>query len=565
MKIKKFLAILVFLVVIIVSQSSFVSAKEKINKFYVDIEINPDSSINVKESIEYDFYKYSEHGIYREIPIKHKTKLGLNRNIRISDISVRDELGNKYNFTKEKTGRYLKIKIGDADKLITGVHTYEISYKVSGAFNFFDTHDELYWNATGNEWMVPIDSTKVMVHSPNIQKIRCFRGFTGSNETCDKSFLNDSYAEFADSGFLRTEGMTFVIGLKKGTVREPSSLEKIFWFLNWFLIDNFFTISLPIIVIFGFFLNWFVYGRDYKIKGPIIPRWEVPDNLAPAEAGIIFDGKFGSQDFAAMIIDLAVRGYISIEQLFDDYEFTYLKENSEIYKGSSLKEYEKYFLSVFFLGNKKTILSSKTNNFKKEYETLLDKIYKKVTPKYFARNPKKLDIKYATFGAWLMVFSLIPALLFNSLVALLGMLLGLSMMVGYGKLMVKRSRKGQKIKKELDGLKMYLVTAEKRTMEMLNAPEKNAEHFEQLLPYAVALGAVGRWSKQFEGLIQENPKWFNGGVGYFDSRAFGAAMQSFSNSTNNTINPQAPSGRSGFSSSGGFSGGGFGGGGGGSW
>ena len=35
---------------------------------------------------------------------------------------------------------------------ITGRHTYEIVYRVQGAMNGFADHDELFWNAIGDQW-----------------------------------------------------------------------------------------------------------------------------------------------------------------------------------------------------------------------------------------------------------------------------------------------------------------------------------------------------------------------------------------------------------------------------
>ena len=42
-----------------------------------------------------------------------------------------------------------------------GKHTYDITYRVKGALNGFADHDELYWNAIGQQWAVHIDSANV--------------------------------------------------------------------------------------------------------------------------------------------------------------------------------------------------------------------------------------------------------------------------------------------------------------------------------------------------------------------------------------------------------------------
>ncbi len=63
-------------------------------------------------------------------------------------------------------GGRTEIKIGDPDTTITGVHTYTIVYTVGAALNGFADHDELYWNAIGDEWDVPIDQASVLVVRP---------------------------------------------------------------------------------------------------------------------------------------------------------------------------------------------------------------------------------------------------------------------------------------------------------------------------------------------------------------------------------------------------------------
>ncbi len=543
-------------------------AKEHIARFSENITLNSDSSIDILETIKYDFSIQQKHGIFRTIPIKYKTDIGLNKSIKISNISIKDEIGNSYNFEKTKSGNYLKLKIGDAQKTITGIHTYEIKYTVLGAINFFDTHDELYWNVTGNEWNVPIDAVNVMVHSKGIEKNQCYKGTLNSTETCDKLFSNNTYAEFKQNNLNKFEGVTIAIALDKGVLHEMSFIDKVLWFLK----DNLFVIIFPLIIIFGLIVHWWRNGRDYKLNAPIVPQWEVPDNLRPAEIGIIIDENFDPQDLSSMIIDLAVRKYITIKQVKTgilffksaDYELTLLIGNSSIYNDNSLCKYEQDFLIAFFGNEKKVLVSSKKQKFSKEYKKIASGIYKNISKKYFVKNPEKIYSKYTLFGI-LFIISLhtLGMIIGNLILVIIGWIGGIFIIIGYGKLMIKRTVLGVKTKRQIEGLRLYLKTAEKRQIEFLNAPQKNAKHFEKLLPYAVALGVVKEWSEQFEDLIQNNPEWFDNGTATFNAVSFGSAMQSFSTSAANTMSSQASSGGSGFS--GGGSGGGFGGGGGGSW
>jgi hypothetical protein len=62
-------------------------------------------------------------------------------------------------YTLEDVDNTLRIRIGDPDRTITGQHDYRIVYRVQGALNGFADHDELYWNAIGADWEVPIGVT----------------------------------------------------------------------------------------------------------------------------------------------------------------------------------------------------------------------------------------------------------------------------------------------------------------------------------------------------------------------------------------------------------------------
>ncbi len=135
---------------------------------------------------------------------------------------------------------------------------------------------------------------------------------------------------------------------------------------------------------------------------------------------------------------------------------------------------------------------------------------------------------------------------------------------------------GAKIYDQIDGFRMFLVTAEKDRLESLNPPEITPEVFERFLPFAIALDCENQWSKRFEAeaaaagrapgsaYSSYTPIWYSGssfsrlGAAGFTT-ALGASMATAAASA--AVAPGSSSGSSG----GGFSGGGGGGGGGGGW
>ena len=158
---------------------------EKIDSFYSDVQINKDGTVTIEETIKYDFESSQKHGLVRDLVFKTKNEDGKTYITNISIISISDDKGYQYNYSKSKTSDYIELKIGDADKLITGKKTYVIKYNISGALRYFTDHDEFYWNLLGFDWNVPILKFSSLITLPtNLQdseiKYVCYEGSLGS-------------------------------------------------------------------------------------------------------------------------------------------------------------------------------------------------------------------------------------------------------------------------------------------------------------------------------------------------------------------------------------------------
>ena len=134
-----------------------------IRSYNASFVINPDATVDVVEDIQVDFGSQDRHGIFRDIPVEYQIEGDPrhHRLITLSNIEVDNGDGQEHEFSRSRVGRNLQLKIGDPDRTISGTQRYRISYRVAGAFNSFETHDEFYWNVTGNEWEAPIESSNV--------------------------------------------------------------------------------------------------------------------------------------------------------------------------------------------------------------------------------------------------------------------------------------------------------------------------------------------------------------------------------------------------------------------
>jgi len=563
------------------------AVEERIHSFKVDIQINSDSSLDITETIHYDFETLERHGIYRDIPYKYNVRGG-NFNLRLSNFLVEDENGKPYKLEVSNNGDYKRLKIGDADITVTGWKNYIIKYKVKRAINFFNDYDELYWNATGDEWTPSIVTASAVVHLPqelseNDLQMKCLHGAQGSTEECITGILGgeEKGVAFLTDNIMSGQGMTIVLGWPKGIVNPPTVWQNILDIIK----DNG-ILLLPIIVFFILLYLWRTKGKDPQGRGTIVPEYNPPDNLSPAECGTIIDEQVDKHDISAEIIHLAIKGYLKITRIpkkgafgKDDYQLEKLKSSTDL-----KNNFQQHLMNSLFSANgliriatdktegdnyNNTIkISSLKNKFYKDLEIIKNKIYTTVVTKgYFPKNPNTVKATYGIIGAGLVFITfiflsgLVGGLATGSLVAS-GILI-----IIFGWFMPVKTQKGVLIKEHILGLKMYLAAAEKDRLEFHNAPTKDPKTFEKLLPYAMVLKVEKVWAKQFENIYTGQPGWYSDPANaHFNAFYLANALSGFQANASSTLTSRPSSaarGGSGFS--GGFSGGGFGGGGGGSW
>ena len=197
-------------------------ASEAIRSYDVAIEIRADDSIRITEVIEYDFGQNQRHGILRDIPTRQTYDERYDRVYPLHVESVTATGASADYDVSSQPGGITQIKIGDPDVTTSGVHTYTIVYTVDAAMNGFDDHDELYWNAVGEEWDVPVDRATATVTAPaEFLDAACFAGPVGAYTACDRQRVNGEIARFRHDGLPPFQAFTVVVALPKGAVAEP--------------------------------------------------------------------------------------------------------------------------------------------------------------------------------------------------------------------------------------------------------------------------------------------------------------------------------------------------------
>ena len=250
-------------------------------------------------------------------------------------------------YERSAVGNKTRLKIGDPDKTITGPHRYTITYRVDAALTGFPEHDELYWNAVGTEWTVPIERVTVRVTTPSeITQVACFGGGQGSRLPCSDAEHAGKVAGFSQTRPLGAgQGLTVVIGFTKGAVPAPAPRLDERWSISRAFSATPATVggSLALLAVITAGIGGLAWrtGRDRRFAGspvdaafatagqeePVPPslgpfgRTETPvefvppDGLRPGQVGTLVDEAANTLDVTATIVDLAVRGYLRIDEI----------------------------------------------------------------------------------------------------------------------------------------------------------------------------------------------------------------------------------------------------------
>jgi len=549
----------------------------RITNFASSMQVAPDGTTTVREHLEISF-EGEYHGIYRDIPIQYPGPHGSNYTLFLTVTGVTDGRGQKLKYDSSVRGdsRHLKIYIPDA---VNTQKVVEINYTVKNAIRWFDDHDELYWNVTGNDWPVPIDSAMAVILFPpgaaDNLRAQAFTGIYGSQSQDATVTVKGNVVRIVTNSSLEMrEGLTADVYITKGVLSQPSQLT----FAIWFLRSNV-VVLLPLWALVVMFFFWWTKGRDPKPDISVAPMYEPPKDMTPAEVGSLTDDTVHPRDITSTLVDLAVKGYLKIEEteskalLFShrDYTFHSLKSPSE---WNSLQPHERLMLKHMFPADATQIrLSDLRNQFYVAIPTIKEDILAELKSKgMYTIDP---DSAHAYVFAGIL-FTALPFVLIQlfgwaSVIDSIGLLIlagaiSVVIVVLFARIMPAKSLKGVRTKVEILGLQEFITRVDADRLKRMPP-----DTFEKILPYAMALGIENRWGKAFEGIVQNPPAWYVGPTPYvgFNPIFFAGSMHAMAMDAHQAFvaAPRASSSGSGWGGGGGggFSGGGFGGGGGGAF
>lgn len=546
-----------------------------IDAFRADIAIRSTGSLAIVEAIDVDFGGLQKHGIFRTIPTRYRYDDRQDRAYALVVDSVTDRTGRPWIYQLTRGDAATEIKIGDPARMLSGKQSYRITYTVNGALNAFPDHDELFWNVTGDRWEVPVRAASASVTAPAgaIQRVTCFEGPTGSTAACRSTSAVDRAEFTATRPFAPGEQLTVVTALRGGAVAvgAPVLVDRPRGIADYYSTSAAASGAAVVALtagIFGVWWLWWTRGRDRgRPHGAIVAEYEPPDKLRPAQLGVLIDETADPRDLIATIVDLAVRGYLTITEhpkqgFFGHTDWTL----DQKMPGDDLLQYERTLFGGLFKDGSSVLLSSLKGSFAGTLSLAETHLYADAKSRgWFVADPARVRTAYAGLGCLVVVAGFGLMWVLGSTVGwgLVGLAITPAggLLIVMNKAMPARTEKGSATLAQTLGFKHYMDTAE---TDRAAFAEKEGL-FTAYLPYAVMFGSVDKWFHAFAGLdIAKAASSFYVGPGAFNSALFASSFGGFSSALSTTVvSTPAGSGGSGFS--GGSSGGGGGGGGGGSW
>ncbi|MDB5680096.1 DUF2207 domain-containing protein [Sphingomonas bacterium] len=289
---------------------------ERILSFVSDVKIAKSGDLDVTETITLNSTgDQIRHGINRDFPTTYRTNYGQTTSVGFTVLSVDlDGKPEHYELMSQSNG--VRVRIGEAETLIDpGQHIFVIHYRTTRQIHFGDKTDELYWNATGNGWMFPIDMAEARITLPSPAAFGERAVYTGPDGSTAKD------AEVVSEGpgtiVFRTTaplpaygGLTVAPAFPKGVVDAPSASTKLSWWLQ-----DWGAAFAGILSLFGvgwfYFRSWLTVGRGPR-AGPVVPLFAPPNGLSAAAVRYISRMGMDNRAFTAAIVELGVRKQVRI-------------------------------------------------------------------------------------------------------------------------------------------------------------------------------------------------------------------------------------------------------------
>ena len=303
-------------------------AVERILQFISDVKIERDSDLLVTETIRVQAEGNEiRRGILRDFPTRYTARDGQRVQVGFEVLSVTLD-GRPENYRIEGMSNGVRVRIGSAERTVsTGPHTYVIRYRTTRQVGFFPKFDELYWNATGTGWTLPIDVAEARITLPEPVNFIQTAVYTGPQGATGK----DATIVEQRPGFIvfRTtrplparNGLTVAAAFPKGVINPPTQSQVTQYWIH----DNLPVVvgGLGLLLLLAYYAYaWLKVGRDPR-GGTVIPLFAPPKDMSAPAVRYVSQMAFDNRAFSAGILDLAVHGGAKLSDYGSDMQLSHV-------------------------------------------------------------------------------------------------------------------------------------------------------------------------------------------------------------------------------------------------
>ena len=534
-----------------------------IEQFDAEIVVLSSGTTTVTERITARF-DGEWNGLYRSIPVNYRTPQQLNYRLRLELESATEPDGStlRVESSLENGARKYKIWVPNARDV---TRTIVLRYRVLNGIRFFENHDELYWNVTGDQWDVPIQAAHARIVLPGPAagiRAAAFTGVFGSTASDASVAVNGNAIDITTTRPLNFhEGVTAVVGWNPGLISRPSAADK-----AGFLLKSNLVLLFPILILMFVARHWHLHGRDPR-RLSVKTAYEPPAELRPAEVGTLLDNSPDIRDITATLVDLAVRGYISIAErndeklfgLFSSRGFTFMLVRDRA-QWQELRTHERRLLEGIFRAGANSVDDTELKNrFYRDIPDINQAIFSHLVDQgHYKRRPDHVRARWMGFGMVAGIAIGALGVMLNAragvttpVAPVLAGILSAAIIVGFGFFMPARTVYGARTLEQVLGFEEFLRRVEADRFERV---VKTPELFEKYLPFALALRVDENWCRAFQDIYTTPPQWYSGNHVHFSLHNFNRSLNHMTATTGQAMTSAPRSSNS--SGSSGFSGGG---------
>ncbi|CAL9516407.1 hypothetical protein SUDANB121_03764 [Nocardiopsis dassonvillei] len=402
-----------------------------------------------------------------------------------------------------------------------GLDEVVLTYRIGGTVSEVSRGVQMEWRAIG-AYSHTVEATDVTVTAPlPPEALSCLAGEPRSAMYCTASDMGpeSSVAHFLQADMEPDERLDIVVNYPPGTAEGEPILTR-----RWSLASAFkvtpATASvfgvLLVVLIGGLAVLIRIRGRDERAlrkeaaagdHAPVTEedgrvRFTPPDGVHPGQIGTLIDERVDIADLTATVLDLAVRGYIRLEELphehFTSVDWRLVRLDGP--PGETLLPSEWLLLDALF-GDRPTVRLSRLGSpraaadFPARIDRVREELYRDmVRLKWFARSPNRVRTLWSTAGmavtaAGVVLTAVLAVFTTAAFTGLAVVIAGAAITAG-AQYMPNKTRLGSSVYAHTMGFRRYLLSPRAETAP----PGQRVELYSRYLPYAVIFDDVDRWS-----------------------------------------------------------------------